>query len=176
MTAAEPVGSATPSGPAVLAWLDSDRDGVAPLVTPLMWATAAVSRREVTAGSAAPPQAAATVAAAVVANPIADFIGFFFGNGTPLNPNAGLLIGNGYSWTEATCTDTAGCTGGRAGLLYGNGGDGYNGGAGGDAGLIGDGGAGGAGQIRQGGGAGGSGGLLWGATEATEDKPVTGDS
>ena len=30
---------------------------------------------------------------------IGQFIGFFIGNGTQANPNAGLLVGNGYSYS-----------------------------------------------------------------------------
>ena len=44
------------------------------------------------------PSAAAT--ASVTANPIADFIRFFIGDGTADNPNAGILFGNGYSYTS----------------------------------------------------------------------------
>jgi hypothetical protein len=65
-----------------------------------------------------------------------------FGDGTAANPNAGLLFGNGYSYTsyEGACASGA-CTGGRAGLLLGNGGG--DGGDGGDAAPGGVGGSGG---------------------------------
>lgn len=80
---------------------------------------------------------------------------FFFGNGTADNPNGGILIGNGYSWTSSTCSGS--CNGGNGGL-FGSGGDGYNGGNGGSAGWFGHGGSGGAGVNGVNGGAGGSGG------------------
>ncbi len=113
------------------------------MAQPLAWTTLAASRRELGSGSA------------TVATGIQNFIGTFIGNGTAENPNAGILIGNGYSWTAQTCNQNKPCTGGRAGLLFGNGGNGVGGGDGGSAGLFGDGGAGGAGLS---GGAGGNGG------------------
>ena len=103
-------------------------------------------------------------------DPINALIRVFIGDGTADNPNAGLLIGNGWDGLPGT-----GQNGGSGGLLYGNGGDGGSGGvlgqAGGDggaAGLIGNGGAGGAGAPGAAGlpggngGAGGNGGLLFG--------------
>lgn len=84
---------------------------------------------------------------------------FFIGNGTANNPNGGILIGSGYSWTADTCVGT--CDGGRGGLV-GSGGDGYGGGNGGSAGWFGNGGNGGAGLPGGIGGAGGSGGLFLG--------------
>ena len=39
-------------------------------------------------------------AAAVAANPIADFVRVLVGNGTADNPNAGILAGNGYTYTS----------------------------------------------------------------------------
>ncbi|WP_371744001.1 TNT domain-containing protein [Mycobacterium sp. DL592] len=86
-------------------------------------------------------------------------------NGTLSHPDAGLLIGNGFSFDGITCAANTKCDGGRAGLLFGNGGAGYNGGIGGSAGLIGNGGAGGRGSsaVNAGtGGDGGRGGLLFG--------------
>jgi hypothetical protein len=80
----------------------------------------------------------------------------FVGNGTASNPNGGMLIGNGYSWTAATCP-SGGCDGGNGGLV-GNGGDGYGSGNGGSAGWFGRGGNGGDGLTGFPGGAGGSGG------------------
>ena len=80
----------------------------------------------------------------------------FIGNGTASDPNGGMLIGNGYGWTAATCP-TGGCIGGDGGLL-GNGGDGYGGGNGGSAGWFGKGGNGGDGLTGLPGGAGGDGG------------------
>jgi CubicO group peptidase (beta-lactamase class C family) len=87
----------------------------------------------------------------------------FVGNGTADNPNAGILIGNGYSYTTygGACT-TGACDGGNGGLI-GNGGDGFAGGNGGAAGWFGSGGKGGAATTAGGtGGRGGSGGLFVG--------------
>jgi len=97
-------------------------------------------------------------ASSASADPIAALIRFFVGDGTADNPNAGILYGNGYSFTEygGTCTSGA-CDGGNGGLI-GNGGDGFNGGNGGAAGWFGHGGAGGAGVAGVNGGAGGNGG------------------
>ncbi len=88
--------------------------------------------------------------------------GLLVGNGTAAHPDAGLLVGNGYSWTAQTCNQGAACAGGRSGLLWGNGGNGYAGGNGGSAGLVGDGGSGGDGVDGGAGGNGGRGGLLAG--------------
>lgn len=85
----------------------------------------------------------------------------FFGNGTADRPDAGMLIGDGFSYDATTCVGQTICNGGKAGLL-GNGGNGYNGGNGGAAGWFGKGGAGGTGLPGQNGGAGGRGGLLMG--------------
>lgn len=88
----------------------------------------------------------------------------FVGDGTADNPNAGIVIGNGYSFTgyAGACT-TGACTGGNGGLL-GNGGNGFAGGNGGAAGLFGTGGAGGAATTAGGtGGKGGSGGVFFGS-------------
>ena len=73
-------------------------------------------------------------AGAAAADPIADVVRIFIGNGTATHPDAGLLVGNGYSWTAQSCPGMAPCTGGRSGLI-GNGGAGFNGGAGGSAGA-----------------------------------------
>ncbi len=123
-------------------------------------ATTTVGRRAVPAAHAlaqSPPRAATG------SGPIAHFIRLFVGNGTAARPDAGILLGNGYSWTAATCPQ-GGCDGGKAGLI-GNGGNGYGGGVGGSArwlGHGGDGGTGVSGTVGGLGGAGGSGGLLWG--------------
>lgn len=61
------------------------------------------------------PSASASV---VGAGPVADFLRIFFGNGTADNPNGGLLIGDGYSWTAESCTGVQACTGGNAGLIW----------------------------------------------------------
>ena len=82
-------------------------------------------------------------------DPVADFVRIFVGDGTADNPNAGILFGNGYSYTsfEGSCTSGAACNGGNGGLI-GNGGDGFNGGNGGSAGWFGTGGDGGTGVGR----------------------------
>jgi hypothetical protein len=98
-------------------------------------------------------------------NPIADFVAIFVGNGTATHPDAGLLFGNGFSYSATSCASGTACNGGRAGLV-GNGGDGFNGGKGGSAVLVGDGGDGGNGAIAVNDGApgtGGSGGLFSGS-------------
>lgn len=84
--------------------------------------------------------------------------GFFIGDGTAESPNAGILMGNGYSYDAQTCTNGRVCDGGNGGLI-GNGGNGYNGGSGGSAGWFGNGGDGGRGAP---GGNGGNGGLFMG--------------
>src|ERR1700751_3964839 len=55
--------------------------------------------------------------AAAEPNPIGSLIRVFIGNGTADNPNAGLLIGNGWDATD-------GQDGGNGGLLFGRGGNG----------------------------------------------------
>lgn len=107
----------------------------------------AVRRRELGAVASAP-------------TPIEHVVGIFFSNGTAAHPNAGLLGGDGYSWTAQTCSQT--CKGGQAGLLFGNGGNGFGGGNGGSAGLFGNGGNGGAAVDGGDGGDGGRGGLIVG--------------
>lgn len=160
---------------AVLSWLGWGNDGE-PAAAPMVWAVAGFTRREwgaptrttspaasVTTGEEAP--AALVGPAAAASNPIADFIGIFISDGTAAHPDAGLLIGNGYSWTAATCAGGDPCTGGNGGLLLGSGGAGFNGGVGGSAGWFGNGGDGGAGvsgTIGGAGGNGGRGGLLFG--------------
>lgn len=100
---------------------------------------------------------ASRMSSAAVGASLGDLWSFLFGNGTAENPNGGILIGNGYSWTAETCTSGQVCAGGNGGLL-GNGGNGYNGGNGGAAGWFGNGGNGGAGVDGASGGAGGTGG------------------
>ena len=105
----------------------------------------------------------ASAGAGATAHPIADFVRIFIGSGTAENPNAGVLIGNGYSYTSygGACT-TGACNGGTGGLI-GNGGDGFAGGNGGSAGWFGSGGKGGAATAVGGtGGRGGAGGLFVG--------------
>ena len=96
-------------------------------------------------------------------------LSIFVSNGTAAHPNAGLLLGNGFSFDPTTCP-TGSCNGGIAGIL-GNGGDAYNGGNGGAARWFGNGGAGGDGTpapygaVDAGGtgGTGGAGGLVFGS-------------
>lgn len=118
----------------------------APSAAPLAWAALGASRREPSAAGFA------------TATPIADFVRIFVGDGTAERRDAGILIGNGYSYNgyEGACT-TGACTGGNGGLI-GNGGSGFNGGNGGSAGWFGNGGDGGAGVAGINGGAGGNGG------------------
>lgn len=127
-------------------WLGGGRDPAAPLAAPVAWTTLGVSRRDL------------SVAGTAAASPIADFVRIFVGDGTAERPDAGILVGNGYSYTgyAGACT-TGACNGGNGGLI-GNGGSGLNGGNGGSAGWFGDGGDGGAGVAGINGGAGGSGG------------------
>jgi hypothetical protein len=166
-------------GRGLLAWLQTGSGEDAPVATPLMWTAAAFTRRELgrtkqlpgaasatTTGEPAAPLTLKSPSASATADPFADFIRIFIGNGDAINPNAGLLIGNGYSYTayEGSCT-TGACSGGQAGFLFGSGGNGFNGGAGRQAGLWGNGGTGGAGVAGVNGGAGGrggNGGFLWG--------------
>ena len=121
-------------------------------------------------------------------------ISIFISNGTAANPNAGLLIGNGFSYDAASCPVGKTCNGGNGGLLFGDGGNGFNAGNGGSAGLIGNGGNGGNapgafappntdnGNGYVNGGDGGNGGLLYGnggmggaaSTDATGGKGGTG--
>jgi hypothetical protein len=149
-------------------------DGV-PAAAPLAWTALAASRREfqtpsavvhpaasTTTGRAFPSGASVQATASAAGNPIQNFIDVFIGNGTAENPNAGILIGDGYSWTSGTCPPNTACTGGRSGFLFGNGGNGFGGGAGGSAGLFGYGGAGGSGVNGSAGGTGGVGGLFFG--------------
>jgi len=61
----------------------------------------------------------------------------FVHNGTAADPNAGLWFGNGYSYADGVgCPTGAVCNGGNGGSLAGSGGDGYNSGNGGRAGLF----------------------------------------
>lgn len=134
----------------------SSSDPGIPLVAPFAWAALAASRREQVGAAAAIPDMVTQIAVA---------IRFFIGDGTADNPHAGILYGNGYSYTthEGACVSGA-CDGGNAGLI-GNGGNGFQGGNGGSAGWFGNGGNGGAGVagINSGaGGDGGAGGLLMG--------------
>ncbi len=88
-------------------------------------------------------------------------VSFFISDGTRSHPDAGLLIGNGFTFTTVSCPASTRCDGGRAGYLYGNGGNGFNGGDGGGAGMFGNGGNGGGGTPSVRGGSGGNGGSVW---------------
>ena len=70
---------------------------------------------------------ATPTASAVGAWSPGEVISLFISNGTAERPNAGLLVGNGFSFTAGSCTDTAGCKGGNGGLLIGDGGAGFSG-------------------------------------------------
>lgn len=142
-------------------------DGDMPGAAAVAWVAAGVSRREL--GVESTPVASRTAAAAGMSSAGAAggwypgaILRIFVGNGTADNPNGGLLIGNGYSWTADTCTGFDPCNGGNGGLI-GSGGAGYNGGNGGSAGWFGFGGSGGAGVAGGNGGSGGRGGLLFGS-------------
>ena len=155
-------------------WLDGNHDApYAPAAAPFAWAAAALSRRELSAETVPViPASSATTGApplpsgaalgseteTVKAAPIKRLVRVFIGDGTAENPDAGILFGDGYSYTgyAGACTSGA-CDGGRAGLI-GNGGNGFNGGNGGAAGWFGNGGAGGHGAAAINGGAGGDGG------------------
>ncbi len=138
--------------------LSSDAGSDAPVALPLAWTAAAAARREL--GGAGTAEA--------TPGPAASSFGpgsiwrFLFGDGTAQNPNAGILIGNGFSYDAETCPGISACDGGNGGLLLGSGGNGYNGGNGGSAGFFGGGGDGGAGIPGGHGGAGGRGGLFMG--------------
>lgn len=110
------------------------------------------------AAASAPNMAPAPASAQVGFND-GGLLRVFIGDGTASNPNAGLLVGNGFSYDSGTCLTT--CNGGNSGL-FGNGGNGFGGGSGGNAGWFGNGGDGGAGLAGQAGGDGGRGGLLSG--------------
>ena len=137
--------------------------GPLPAAAPLAWAAAAFARRDLDrAGATNTVTAASTAAvAAQSTNPIADFLRTFIGDGTADRPDAGWLLGNGFSYDAASCVGVTVCNGGAAGL-FGDGGDGFNGGNGGSAVLFGSGGHGGNGLAGQDGGDGGVGGLLFG--------------
>ena len=137
----------------------SSGGGTIPEAAPLVWAAAAVARRDPARTTAS--TAAAGTTAAQTANPIADFIRTFIGDGTADNPDAGWLFGNGFSYDAQSCVGVTVCNGGTSGLI-GNGGNGFNGGNGGAALWLGNGGGGGDGLPGQNGGNGGIGGLFGG--------------
>ena len=121
-------------------------DDTAPMVAPLLRARLVAAPALPGAGVVSPVSAAAVSAAPAGGAPAGAALGawrpgsilsIFVSNGTAEQPNAGLLIGNGYSYDRASCTGTGACNGGNAGLLFGYGGNGFNGGDGGDAGLFG---------------------------------------
>jgi len=123
-------------------------------VTPTVVAPSASTTTVVAPPLPKPGSAASATKAAPTGKATGPIISIFISNGTAMHPNAGLLIGNGFSWDATTCTEKKDCTGGRAGFLYGNGGNGWGGkvkkvvegqefissGNGGDAGLWGNGG------------------------------------
>lgn len=125
------------------------------------WVTVTMVTPEVPDAEVPPVAPSVVISAPTAAAPGGEFM--LFGDGTADHPDAGLLGGNGWSFTayEGACT-AAPCTGGKAGLLWGNGGNGFAGGDGGSAGLFGNGGAGGNGVAGNAGGRGGNGGMLGG--------------
>ena len=134
----------------------------APAAASVAWTAAAVARRETRARAAtASVFGTGEPAKARAAGPMDDFIRIFFSDGTADHPDAGLLLGNGFSYDDTSCAGQTACNGGKAGLI-GNGGSGYNGGTGGAAGWFGDGGQGGDGLTGLDGGDGGAGGLFFG--------------
>ncbi len=145
----------------LLAWLGGAGDPVGPGAGTLAWTALAFARRELHASPAASTGGAVTTGEPAKAVGAGGFLRSLFGNGTAEHPDAGLLIGNGYSYDATSCAGQTICNGGKAGLL-GNGGDGYNGGNGGAAGWFGKGGDGGDGLPGQDGGDGGAGGLFVG--------------
>ena len=152
-------GTVSGIGRDLLSWLRTGGNDL-PVAAPIAWTVAAATRRQVP--GAAQVTESAVAAAAVGSDPISSFIRVFIGNGTADNPNGGLLIGNGFSWTVESCVNPGGCTGGNGGLI-GSGGNGFNGGSGGNAGWFGHGGAGGDSYVPgRDGGDGGAGGLLFG--------------
>ena len=112
--------------------LGANRDAAAP--------AAVVDVTAATVGSAAPLQSPLALppsaSANAVSDPISGFISFFISDGTADHPNAGILVGNGYSFDAVSCTGSSACNGGTAGMLIGNGGNGFNGGNGGWAGFF----------------------------------------
>ncbi|MCE9514471.1 MAG: beta-lactamase family protein [Mycobacterium sp.] len=128
-------------------------------------ASAAASRRQsvaVTAPTASSTASVSTASAWAPEQP-GSILRAFVGDGTADNPNAGILWGNGYSYTAYAGACTSGACNGGSGGVVGNGGDGFAGGNGGAAGWFGTGGAGGSATTAGGaGGKGGSGGLFFG--------------
>ena len=154
----------------------------------------------ITAASPAPQVQSHEVELTAAGGFIGTAIGFFISNGTPDHPNAGLLIGNGYSYsaidagTGGACADGKVCNGGNGGLMVGDGGNGLNGGKGGNVGFlaVGNAGNGGAGldavynaagirtQAATAGGKGGKGGMFGnggaGGAGGSDTNPYTGAS
>ncbi len=163
MTAAVP-DAVSASGSDLLGRLGAAGGTDSPAATPLAWAAAAFARREFQAAAAVAKASVVTTGEPAKARGdrlLADFVRKFIGNGTADHPDAGFLIGNGFSYDATTCAGQTVCNGGDGGVL-GNGGNGYNGGTGGAAGWFGQGGNGGDGYAGQSGGAGGRGGLFIG--------------
>ena len=67
----------------------------------------------------------------------AECVDELFRDGTAENPDAGLLVGDGFSYSDENCAVDEVCDGGDGGALRGDGGDGHNGGNGGNAGWYG---------------------------------------
>ncbi|MCW1958962.1 MAG: hypothetical protein KIH64_010535 [Mycobacterium sp.] len=143
----------------MLTWLGGKSTTDSPAAAPLAWTAAAFARREFQAAAAVAKASAVTTGEPAKARGdrlLADFVRRFIGNGTADHPDAGFLIGNGFSYDATTCVGQTVCNGGDGGVL-GNGGSGFNGGNGGAAGWFGGGGNGGEGYAGQSGGGGGRG-------------------
>ena len=71
-------------------------------------------------GSMSPAPSAESAAPVRTQVELTAFLGLF-GDGTAADPNAGLLIGNGYSYSSVPgdCPGTKACNGGNSGLLFG---------------------------------------------------------
>ena len=109
-------------------------------VTPTVVAPSASTATVVAPPAPKPSSAASATKAPPTGKAAGSFISIFISNGTQEHPDAGVLIGNGFSWDINSCPKSTACDGGRAGFLYGNGGNGWGGGNGGSAGLWGNGG------------------------------------
>jgi len=118
-------GSVSGSGSQLSSVLGSGGGDGAPGAAALAWTVAAVTRRELSGMGATAKAAAVTTTGQ--STPLSDFVRTFIGNGTADQPDAGILVGNGFSYDATTCTGQTACNGGKGGIL-GDGGAGYNGG------------------------------------------------
>lgn len=111
--------------------VDRRRPAAAPHESTLTWSAVDPEVRSRPEPGAAVATATATAASSPVLPTVVwtpgSVISFFISDGTAAHPDAGLLIGNGYSFGPGTCAGSAPCDGGRGGLLFGNGGNGSDG-------------------------------------------------